>query len=320
MENIYREIGKELEQRDNFLICSHFSPDGDNIGSSLAIHRFLKSIGKRSIISNQDPFPEKFKFLLKDDIYVKGKDLNEKFDNIIVLDIGSYNRLGDVRDSINRESFIINIDHHISNNSFGDLNLIKPKKAATAQMVYDLLVNNKFTINSSIAEPLYVGLLTDTGGFRYQSTDSEVLKVASDLSSYDIDPSDLIENAIYKNSAEDLKAISTLLSNFEVNKKLKLLTLFHDNTILKVDDNDMVLSMLNSVSNIDVVLYVRKISEGLVKGSFRSKKFDVSKFALKHGGGGHKNASGLRFNGTIDEFKKNILEDLIKDIEAYEDL
>ncbi|MBN1969263.1 MAG: bifunctional oligoribonuclease/PAP phosphatase NrnA [Candidatus Delongbacteria bacterium] len=312
--DLKQQIFYEFHKRDNFLIISHYSPDGDNIGSSLAIHRFLQTIGKNSIIVNEDPIPEKYKFLLlPTDRFYTFNDYNENsnFENIIALDCATYDRLGKSTDLISEDHFIINIDHHFTNPCYGNLNLIEHEKAATCQVIYDLLKINDFIINEKIGTPLYNGLVTDTGGFRFSNTTPEVLKIASELSQLGVKPDFLMENAIYANPAEEIKKICSIISKLELYDDIKLVHLYHDDQAEPIKDNDMVLSLLNSINNVEVTLFTRKIESNLLKCSLRSSGYDVSNFASQFGGGGHKQAAGLRFKGTIEDFRELVLKKLI---------
>lgn len=314
------QIGKEITARDEFLITAHFSPDGDNIGSCVAVYQLLKNMGKKAVIINEDPVPDKFRFLLGDDIVINlASDYpQEKFDNVIILDVGSPARIGTVKNFVAEEAFIINIDHHSSNPRFGDLFVVDNICAAAAQVVYNLIVANDFTLTKRIAEAIYVGILSDTGGFRYSNTDKAVMQTATALMEFDIDASDLMERTFHLNPFQQVLKAGTIIKNTELIYPGPAAILIHDQQTNPIQDNDLILELLNSVKEAAVILFIRVMDDNLIKTSFRSKTdFNVSDFAAKFGGGGHPKAAGLRFDGTLQVYKDTVLKQLEIELKEF---
>lgn len=319
MDKIYSDIKKFIENNDNFIITAHYSIDGDNIGSSVAFYKLFERLGKKSVIVNEDPVPEMFKFLIKDVNFKTFDQVDDKFSNAVVLDVGSYERMGKVSTLFNDDVEILNIDHHISNKGFGGIDVVCIECAATAEIVTELFDRLGYGIDEDIATALYVGILTDTGGFRYSNTNARVLESAARLCKTGINPSLITEKVIYSNSFNEIKTAGEIISKVEFIEDGKVALLFHDNTTNPILNNDLVIDLMNSIKEANITLFVRKVEEGLIKSSFRSKTdFDLAEFTAKFGGGGHKKAAGLRFRGTFEEYKEKIINTLLDEVRDYD--
>ncbi len=335
----FTEIKDQILSKDNFLITAHYSPDGDNLGSSFAIYELLTNLGKKAVVINEDPMPVKFDFL-KDidnngseipfythkeflDLESESFSLNgdKKFDNIIVLDVGSYERIGKVTDFFTTEEdnqFIINLDHHHSNPMFGKISIVDGSYASTTQLLFDFFESNSdvkgFEITKNIATYLYLGILTDTGGFRYSNTNKNLLSAAAKLTTYGINPSEIMEKAFYVHSYEDIKKVGKILNNIKMLSPAPIAYLFHDQFADPISDNDIVIDFLNSIEEAEITIFARKTDENLFKLSFRSKTdFDVSKYVNQFGGGGHPKAAGLRYRGNYEGMYSKIIEKIYKE-------
>ncbi len=330
----FSKIKDLILAKDNFLITAHYSPDGDNLGSSFSIYELLTNLGKKAVIINEDPMPEKFHFL--SDINNTGNKIpfythdefqnltsdkfssngDKKFENIIVLDVGSYERIGNVTDFFTTENpSILNLDHHHSNPGFGILSIVDESYASTTQLLFDFFESNSktkgFEITESIASFLYIGILTDTGGFRYSNTNKNLLSAAAKLTTYGIDPAKLMEKAFYVHSYADIKKVGIILNNIEMLNPAPIAYLFHDQFKDPISDNDIVIDFLNSIEEAEITIFARKTGENFFKLSFRSKSdFDVSKYVSQFGGGGHPKAAGLRFRGNYEAMYKKIIKNL----------
>lgn len=316
----YQIIYEELKKRDDFLIVSHFSPDGDNIGSSVAIYHFLKSIGKKAVILNEDKCPDKFRFLIENvDFYqVENYSNTQKFKNIIILDAGDIKRVGETQSFFADEIFVINIDHHISNNGFGNISIVKPDFSSTGEVIYTLFEKNNFDVTKDIATAIYAAILSDTGGFRYSNTTPKTLSIAAKLAKNNISPSDLMERIFHSNTYNQIIRLGNIIEKTELIKEASIVSLYHDETKESIEDNDLVLELLNSIKEAKITLFIRKIKENFIKISFRANcNFNVSEFASRFGGGGHPKAAGLRFEGSYDDVKNTIINKLIIEMKDF---
>ncbi|RUM57283.1 MAG: bifunctional oligoribonuclease/PAP phosphatase NrnA [Nautilia sp.] len=307
---MYKKIWNKIKESDNIVLISHINPDGDALGSSLSMYNILKNMNKKVIIVNMTE-PAKYLDFLPNFDKVK-KELPKKIDLMISFDCGSFDRLGIER----RDYFLINLDHHISNTNYGDMNLIEPNAASTSQVVFNILEANSIKIDKDSATCIYTALVTDTGNFQYESVTAEVFRVASELVKAGANP-DFISKMLYQRDRLSrlrflAKALDTLelylegqVSVVEITKELM------DMTGAVKDDTEGLVNMIRAIESVEVALLLREEDEG-IKISLRSKNYvDVSKIATKYGGGGHIRASGATIKDkTFTEIKEMILADI----------
>ena len=320
----FKQIKYLIDQAKNILIVSHISPDGDNIGSSVAFFEYLKDLGKKAIIINEDSVPTKYQFLTKN---INFKQFNETitnhFDTVIMLDIGEYNRCGVVSKLIGKDAKIINIDHHISNSGFGDISLVAPQIASCAQIVFHFLQSVEYNFSDLSVEALLSGIISDTGGFKYGNANSLVLSDCSQLLELNksIKISELIDKIMFSRSFEELKEITEILNSKTSIDDNGVLYTFYDSKKYPNCDNDYLLDIINGISDAKITLYARKVEDNKIKASLRTKtNFDLSLFASNHNGGGHPKASGITFTGNEESFKDLILKDLKNEFKKFMNL
>ena len=166
-----------------------------------------------------------------------------------------------------------------------------------------------FEITKNIATYIYLGILTDTGGFRYSNTNKNLLSAAAKLTTYGIDPSAIMEKAFYVHSYKDIKKVGKILNNIKMLSPAPIAYLFHDQFADPISDNDIVIDFLNSIEEAEITIFARKTGDDFFKLSFRSKTdYDVSKYVNQFGGGGHPKAAGLRFRGSYEDMYSKIIE------------
>jgi len=308
---MYKKIWNKIKESDNIVLISHINPDGDALGSSLSMYNILKKLNKNVTIFNATDLPPYLDFL--PNFNKVKKTLPKKIDLMISFDCGSFDRLGIDR----RDYFLINLDHHISNTNYGDLNLIEANAASTSQVVFNLLEANNVEIDKDSATCIYTALVTDTGNFQYESVNAEVFRVASELVKAGANP-DFISKMLYQRDRLSrlrflAKALDTLelylegqVAIVEVTKELMEMT-----GAVK-DDTDGIVNMIRAINSVEVALLLREEEDGSIKISLRSKNYvDVSKIAIKYGGGGHIRASGATIKDkTFSEIKEMILNDI----------
>lgn len=304
-------IIKLIKASDNIVILSHTAPDGDSIGSSLALYNSMVSYGKKVKIIIDDEVPNIYRFLKGAD-KVQQVNNNDNFDLAIVIDSSDIGRLGkSAKYLINKKT--INIDHHISNNEFGTYNIIDPNAAATAEIIYRIIKILGIEICQEIAECLYTAIVTDTGQFQYSNTTSITHQIAGDLLNCDIDPSRLFRLIYQNNTKEKMKLIGEAINSLEFyfNDKISSITLTKDlfaRIGAKDEDAEGIINYARDINSVEVALLFRENSDGKIKVSFRSKdSIDVNTLAEKFGGGGHKRASGATIPGNISFVKEQVL-------------
>lgn len=298
-------------------ITCHTSPDGDALGSTLAFYRALTKLNKKTYIISKDIVPNNFSYLNASDI-IDGKCVKvlDKTDCLIALDCGNVERLSGELDLDNRNYKVINIDHHLSNDMYGDINYVDSSAAATAEIVYGLIKSMNIEIDEYIAKCIYTALVTDTGSFRHSGTSKRTHEIAGEIIDIGIDFSSIHREIFDNKPVEKLKLYGKVFEN---------LTMHHDNKIcfmeittemltsLGLEDGDTsdVISFGTQINTAEVAVLFKEGTEG-TKVSLRSKKdIDVRKVAEVFGGGGHTKASGCMLKGTtISEAKKLVLAKL----------
>ncbi len=298
-------------------MACHIGPDGDAIGSMLAMAVAAVENGKEVFPSFGHPFtlPGTFAFLPTDMLVAPDKVPAEP-DVMVTFDAGSADRLGDLRGPAERAGTLIVIDHHKTNDGFGRLNLIVPDAAATAEIVIDLLDALGWRIGPVTATALHVGLVTDTGRFQYANTAPKTLRAAARMVEAGARP-EIIGRHVYEETPFGyLHAAGAVLSRavLEVDRRLvwSVLTIKDLNISgIGLDDTDPLIDALRTAQESDVAVLLKDLGGGRIKGSMRSRgRVDVGAIAEVFGGGGHHNAAGFTASGSVDAVMATIREHL----------
>ena len=310
---------KKIEESKNIIISSHVNPDGDAIGSGLGLFLGLrKKYPEKSIrFILEDEIPDNMKFMSETSKIEKYSELKDKPEAqvFITVDSAEKHRIGKVQELIG-DSFLVNIDHHISNPHFGDLNIVK-EASSTSEIIFFVLRDMlNIEIDELSGEAIYTGIITDTGNFKYESTTKETFYVAGELINTGIDRSK-IADAVYKNkSLGAIKALGTALVNMKCIEEKKLVYFFLDKDFIqkekiKKDETDGIVESLLEYKDCEVSVFLRELEDGKIKGSMRSKnKIDVNEIAKIFSGGGHKRAAGFTSDLSSEEIIKKISEKL----------
>lgn len=299
----------------NILIISHRKPDADTLGSALALKLWLVKYDKNVVLACKDRPKDIFSFIPYFNDFVGSFDL-KKFDIVVFVDVGaSYmTHFQFKHKDLFRAIPSINIDHHPSNDMFGDFNLVDPDAASTTTIIYRLLKKWNVEIDSDMATCLLSGIYGDTGSFKHANTSEEVYQIASDLMSLGAKISDLSRVLFRTKSVKTLKLLGRALENARLTDSNVVLSVLgeFDYALVNAGPDHLsgVVEYLNMVPNIDYALLINDDRKGNVKGSMRtsSELIDLSKIASIYGGGGHKKASGFCIPGKIDDLSKNILD------------
>ncbi|KHD38094.1 1-pyrroline-5-carboxylate dehydrogenase [Clostridium acetobutylicum] len=316
---IIDDIINKIKSSNKIAISFHISPDGDSIGSSLGLLNGLRSIGKETYILSKEVVPESFEFLnFAREIDGNHFEVEDNTDLLITLDCGNIERLNfDTSDMISEDKkyTVINIDHHVTNDSFGDLNYINTKAASVGEIVYDLLSRMNISIDRTIAACLYTSILTDTGSFRFSNTTLNTHVVAGNLISTGLDFSEIHRKIFDNKKFEALKLQALVLNDMYLtfNNKLCVMKVTHDfiekANAEDVDTGDLV-SLGLKVNTAEVCMLLKE-KDDCIKVSLRSKSYvDVRKIAEKFGGGGHIRAAGLSISSNILDAEKMILSEI----------
>ena len=312
-------VDKLIQSRKIGITC-HTSPDGDSLGSILGLLQGLLKLGKEAYIMSKDPLPETFQYLPFSNEVSKNIDyVLEGTDTVIVLDCGNVDRINSNLDLRQRQYTLVNIDHHLSNDKYGDLNYVNTDSAAVAEIVFDILNTLKVEIDRDIAICLYTSLITDTGSFRHSNTTKLTHDIAGTLINTGIDFTE-IHRVIFENKKfQRVKLYGRVIENMKLALNCKVCIMEINDAILsefnmnKGDTSD-VINLGTQIDSVEVSILLKESEDGL-KVSLRSKNLvDVRKIAEEFGGGGHMRASGFSINKPLDEIKEILLNKLEKEL------
>jgi phosphoesterase RecJ-like protein len=317
-----------IKKNKNFLIVSHINPEGDAIGSCVALALGLKKMGKYVYVLNRDPVPQILKFLPYSDM-VSRKVPRLLFDIMFVVDCVNVKRTG--LKNLKAKTTII-IDHHIpqpeneismSNNQRAhnleaspSISLIEPDASATGELVYRLLRSLGVSIDNEIAENLYTAIYTDTGGFRYSNINPGTLRIVSELIKAGVDPWKVTREVYESFSLNRLRLLGMSLCTIEKKGKIACITVTQQmfkNTDTSAEDTEDFVDFPRKVKDIEVAVLLREDGKDSYKISLRSKgNINVESIAKDFGGGGHPNAAGCKIKGSISEVKEKIFKAIRK--------
>lgn len=305
-----------IKTNEHFLVVSHTSPDGDAVGSTLAMGRILENAGKRVTYFNVDPVPYNFKFLVPSNRWVTALDPDDSFDVTIMLDCGEKHRIGDVPENLWGKTVVV-VDHHKTYDpAFANVYFRDVDAAATGELVFQI-GQALMCIDEDVAKCLYTCLVTDTGSFRYSNTSKRTFEIAGELVGMGVNPWD-VTSAIYESQPrERLTMLAKVLSTLEYSPCGRLAFLRLDSHLQQMSSDpaliDGFINYARSVQGVEVATQMTENSADQTwRISFRSRgKVDVSALAARFGGGGHHNAAGCTLEGTAESVQEKLSEALV---------
>lgn len=308
---------------ERVMITSHENPDGDAIGSMLALGLGIEQTGKEVVYYNKDGVPETLRFLPHSERVVNSLDAVEgTFDLVFAVDCTGTNRAGSEFEDFlktGRCGKVVIMDHHQTNNSSADFHLLDPHSSSTGIIVYSVLKRLPVEITRDIADNIYTTIIGDTGSFRYSNTNPDTFRVAAELVERGADPARISEALFENEPLRKLKLISLALPTLEVSGDNKLASVYVDKGMFdrsgaRREDTEGIVNIPRSIKGVEVAVFFREEAgndRSLWKVSFRSKgQVDVAKIAESFGGGGHYRAAGCSLAGDLGEVKKRIFESL----------
>ena len=319
------QIAKFILESKKIGITYHVSPDGDAVGSVLALFNALKSLNKDCYIISKDTLSENLKFLKgSDEITGEITEPVDETDIVVVLDCGNLERV-----SANLKEFtgtIVNIDHHLSNDKYGDVNYIDSNAAATAEIVFELLnlmgisFEKENSVIKDIGTCMYTSIVTDTGAYRHSNVTERTHKISATLKKIGVDNTFIYQSLFDNKDFSRIKLIGKALSNMQLilNGKVALLEIDKNFTAdlgFDIGDTSDIISYGLQIKGVEVTLLLKEVEDG-VKASLRAKSYvDVRKIAEVFGGGGHIRASGIKIkNMSMEEAKYEILNEIQKEL------
>lgn len=302
------EIAALLLAQDKLVLCPHVSPDGDALGSTLALKMALEKAGKKVTVMVDDDVPKAFVFLPQIDCFVKPADGEVlEADLLVVLDASSLDRIGKVAQTVKAKA-VANIDHHISNTQFADYLYLNTEAAATAEILCNLVEKLGITPDKDLATCLYTGIYTDCGSFRYANTTPGTMRAAAKLLEYGARPNE-ISDALGTNTRANIEMLGKVLQTLAFYKDGKISTLEINSDLYDKDVNtDNFISFARYIEGVDVAVLFKAVEPAVTRVSMRSQDTDVAAIALSFGGGGHVRAAGCTVELPLEQAKAKVLE------------
>lgn len=300
-----------VRARQRFVLSSHSRPDGDSIGSQLAMAYALRDLGKLAVAVNADPAaPPILAFPGVRDIVI-APAVEGEFDAAIIMECGDLKRTGV---SGLERFFVINIDHHPGNSGYGDLNWFDASAAACAEMVYDLVLALGVPISKEIATHVYLAILTDTGSFHYSGISPRTFEICRECLEAGVDPVLVARNVYDSNNMGRLKLFGAVLGAMQIDQTGRIAIVYVDHEMARAaggtyEDTEGLVNLPLTVKEIEAVVFFKQEKGDEYRVSLRSKgDVDIGAIAKEYGGGGHKNAAGLTASGPIEELQKTLVE------------
>lgn len=294
-----------LRESQTVCVVGHIRPDGDCVGSQLALTLALRGEGKRVVCWNEDPIPQKYRFLDPDGLIEKPKpDLS--FDCVISTDAASLERLGKrVGESISQRKLLINIDHHASNRRFGDMDWVSSRQPSTGELIYRLLRAARWPITPRIADCLFTAVSTDTGSFQYPSTLPATLHIAGELVARGANLAKICDEVYQSFPLPRARLLKRVYSRFRLTAKDRIAYFWlkqadFARTGAESADSEGLIDHIRAIDPVVVACVFEEVGPETTRVSLRSKsdKVDVNEIAAQFGGGGHAAAAGARIEGT----------------------
>jgi phosphoesterase RecJ-like protein len=316
--DVIARIVDEIQRRQRFVITSHVRPDGDAIGSQLAMAYALRHLGKEvRIVDGDMPPTPLLVFPGVTDIEVMNA-IDDTGDAVIVMECGDLKRTG--VSGFDR-GFVINIDHHPGNTMFGALNWFDLSAAACGEMVFDLVRELGVPLTKEIATHIYIAILTDTGSFHYSSISPKTFDICRQCMEAGVDPPAVARSIFDSNNLGRLKLFGAVLSRMELDATGRLATVVVDRQLARecggtYEDTEGLINLPLTVKEIQAVVFFKENGPDDWRVSMRSKgNIDINAVAKQFGGGGHKNASGCSAKGRFEDLKKLFCEKIMEQIE-----
>jgi bifunctional oligoribonuclease and PAP phosphatase NrnA len=313
-----KKVVECIQKNNRFLVTSHTGLEGDALGSELAFMFLLKALGKEAIVVNDDELPVEYDFMPGFSSIKRMTSKLQKidFDCFAVLDCADLSRCGEVSKLNTRSKCVLNIDHHISNTNFGDINLVRPYASSAAEVVFKIFKSMRVAFDRDTATLLYIGMLTDTGSFHYANTSSFTHQAVSELLKCDLDVRSIYKRVYENNLFEDMRLLIKTLNRLKRIYAGRVAWFEIEGEVLKrknisFDLAERLLSFARSVRGVEVAVIFKenlKAPPASVRVNLRSQGgIDVNKIAAFFGGGGHKAASGCTVSGSIGQVKRMVL-------------
>ncbi len=305
------QVVELIENKSRFCITSHVRPDGDSLGSSLALYWTLKALNKQVDVLMRDHVPHAYSKLPGANEVIKVSAIPPGYDAAFVIECSDIDRPGLI--DLDKQ-LVVNIDHHSTTVLFGNINWIDSTASAVGEMIYNLCKALGVSVNQQIAECVYTALLTDTGSFHYSNTTERTFKIASELVRKGVKPAHISQALFYSYPFSKIKMLGIALSSLnrdETGRIAWLVTTLEQMAEADATEEDLdgIVNYPLAVGEVEVVAFFKEIAPNIYRTSLRSKgEVNVARVAEKYNGGGHKNASGCTIKGDINQIIEEMVE------------
>ena len=309
------EIADVIRAKQRFVVISHIRPDGDALGCTIAMGLCLRALGKDVQMWNDDGCVERFYFLPGSNLVTPPPAEPQEFDVAIMLDTAVKERGGRSMNAVKHADAWINLDHHVSNPRYADLNFIDTTSPATGQILFELFRAGNLPLTYEMADNLFVAISTDTGSFQYSNTTARTYEIGAELVRLGVNVGEISQRTYESHPRRRIELLKAMLNVLQFSSgdrvasfALPLSTVRELGT--KPDDTEGLIDHIRAIEGVIVAAFFEELEGGLVRGSLRSKPggVDVCEVAAQFGGGGHKLAAGLRTRGTLTEVQEKILK------------
>jgi bifunctional oligoribonuclease and PAP phosphatase NrnA len=310
---MFQKIKEAIDRGNRFLVATHVDPDGDALGTAFALYFGLRSLGKEVSVFLRDNVPYRYEFLPLPGHIVREMPKNG-FDTAMVVDCGDLGRVGDGKGFPKSVNCLVNIDHHETNEAFGQINIIDERASSSAELVYLVLkaLGVKFTYE--IAVNIYTAVLTDTGSFRYDSTTQRAFKICEEMTELGVVPSNVAREVYENHPKERYLLLCLVLGTLEFFGNGRVATVcvtreMFEKTGTNREYTEGFVEHIKEIRSVDVACLIREVGDEKFKVSMRSKgNLNVASVAHHFGGGGHQRAAGCSVDGNIEEVKNKLIE------------
>jgi phosphoesterase RecJ-like protein len=317
-----------IRQGNRFLLTSHLSPDGDAVGSELGLARVLRKLGKGAVVWNRDPMPPLYAPLPGSARIHSGEEppagFPEAFNAVLVLECPSLDRTGLDAKLAASGLPLVNIDHHLGNQQYGQVNWVDTAAPALGEMIHRLAAALKVGMDDETATCLYLALVTDTGDFRFANTTAEAFEAAAALVREGAKP-ETVSQWLHESRPEPtLRLLGAMLQTLERHDGGRIATALltremYASAGASPGDSEGLVDYPRSIAGVQAVAMLREVEDGRYKVSLRSRgDVDVEQVARRHGGGGHKNAAGFTTDGPLSELRQSLVGELGSALPAAE--
>ena len=310
-------IAEILKGRQRFVVMSHVRPDGDALGCTLAMALCLQQLGKDVTAWNEEGMLDKFRYLPGAELVTVPPAEPQSFEVALVLDNAVRNRAGKAIQQVAHADVWINIDHHITNEHYGDLNYIDDSSPATGQILFELFRGQNLPLTYAMADNLFAAISTDTGSFQYPSTTARTYEIGAELIRAGVNVGELSQKMYESHPRRRLELLRALLNvlRFTSNDRVASFALSAETTRklgVLPEDNEGLIDYIRAIDGVVAAAFFEELGDGRVRISLRSKspKVDVAKVCGLFGGGGHRLAAGARITGSLNEVQEKVLQAL----------